>query len=122
MSDLSTAIYLPRCIIGDFNKILFPNKKLGGLTPNNTRSQYLMRFLINGHSLPSVENPFTWKQRIHTHLVYECLDKAITRLDCCAFIRMLTISHGSFICSDHCPITLITDPLMLRTKAFPFRY
>jgi len=53
---------------------------------------------------------------------YERLDRAVARLDCLGLYPNVIISHGNFTCSDHCPITLITEPLTIRHKAFPFRY
>ena len=89
--------------------------------------QKLITFIIYRNFFPSLMailsfgNPFTWKKRVHTHLVYECLHRAIATSTWLSLYPNVVISHGSFTCSDHCPITLTTNPQLPRPKALPFR-
>ena len=66
---------------------------------------------------------FMWKKRIHIHLIYERLDRAVVCKDWLNIYPESLVMHESFfICSDHCPIILSTDPLVQCRKQFPFRF
>ena len=68
----------------DFNEITCPNEKLDGTTPNVNKFQLLHDFLtnINAQTLQVSGDLFTWKKRVHTHLIYERLDRIIARNNC----------------------------------------
>jgi len=65
---------------------------------------------------------FTWKKRIHTHLIYERLDRTIPRTGWHCIYPEAFETHGSFTCSDHCPIIRSTTIEQQRCKAVPFCY
>ena len=59
---------------------------------------------------------------MHTHLVYERLDRAITRKDWLTMYLNVFKEHSSFTCSDHRPIIVLSNLTSERHKAFPFRF
>ena len=61
-------------------------------------------------------------KRIHTHLVYERLDRSIVRKDWASIYPDAFELNGSFTCSDHCLIILSTSGLREPCKAFSFRF
>ena len=63
---------------------------------------------------------FTWKKRIHTHLMYERLDRTIAQNDWTNIYPNAIELHEVFTCSDHCPIVMTTNMNQRTTKAFPF--
>jgi len=106
--QLNNIIDLPWCIIGDFNELANPTEKRGGKRYPLAKYERLNSFMyhINATSVPFTGSPFTWKKRIHTHLIYERLDRAIIRHDWAALYPDSITQHGTFSCSDHCPIVL----------------
>ena len=66
--------------------------------------------------------PFTWKKRVHGHLIYEKLDRALGRQDWCHLYPNSVVFRGPFTCSDHTYIILNTmSTQLIRKKPF-FRY
>jgi len=110
--------------MGDFNELASPNEKKGGQNPPSSKFQRLNMFLagIDAESIPVKGSIFTGKKRIHTHLIYERLDRAIARKDWATMYPDAIEEHGSFTCSDHRPIIISTKSLMHKHKAFPFRF
>ena len=74
---------IPWCIMGDLNELANPSEKKGGKWYPLSKFARLNRFLesINGISVLVTGNPYTWKKRLQTHLIYERLDRAIARND-----------------------------------------
>ena len=70
----------------------------------------------------SMENCLVGKKKIHTHLIYERLDRTIARKEWAEIYLSATEIHGTFTCSDHCPITLSSKVPTQNIKAFPFRF
>ena len=69
-----------------------------------------------------VGNIFTWKKRIHAHIVYERLDRTITRNDWASIYPNALETHEVFTCLDHCPIVMTTQMHQQVPKAFPIRF
>ena len=65
---------------------------------------------------------FTWEKRIHGHLVYEKLDRAIGRHDWCCQYPNSSVSAGPFTCSDHSYVILDTNAVQLSLHKTLFRY
>jgi len=121
---LNGVMNLPWCLIGDFNEMATPIEKRGGRLPSDSSFERLNDFLntINASTVPNNGSLFTWKKRIHTHLIYERLDRVIGRSDWNTLFPEAVVVHGSFTCSDHCPIILIDSIPRLQRKNFPFRF
>jgi len=124
LGQMNAVVDLPWCIIGDFNELAAPSEKKGGLNYSQTKFERLNRFLahINAISVPFKGQAFTWKNRIHSHLIYERLDRAIVRNDWLQLYPDTIVCHGTFSCSDHCPIVLSDRDPLQRRKKFPFRF
>ena len=75
---------------------------------------------IDVESIQANGRLFTWKKRIHTHLIYERLDRTIAIKDWSNIYPDTFESHGSFTCSDHCPIILSTVMQRDSRKVIPF--
>jgi len=73
-------------------------------------------------TLPVQGRTFTWKKRIHGHLIYEKLDRAIGRHDWCSQYPDSSVSAGPFTCSDHSYVLLDTNPAQLFKRKTIFRY
>ena len=78
--------------------------------------------MIDAESIQVNGKMFTWKKQIHTHLIYERLDRSIARKDWSSIYPNAYELHGNFTCSDHCHIILVTSPQPEKRKAFPFRF
>ena len=111
LRHLNEVIDLPWCLIGDFNELEYPTDKKGGLPATTSRLVRLPTFLrdIHASSIPNNGCPFTWKKRVHGHLVYEKLDRALGRQDWCQLYPDSIVSGGPFTCSDHTYILLNTE-------------
>jgi len=122
--QMNTAIDLPWCIIGDCNELANPSEKRGGqrLPPSKFRRLNNFMDTINAVSVPFIGYPFTWKRRIHSHLIYERLDRAILRSDWINLYPESIIKHGTFSCSDHCPVIFSAVNPINRRKNLPFRF
>ena len=122
--QMNEVIDLPWCLIGDFNELAAPSEKKGGTIYPPSKFLRLNRFFhhINASSAPFKGPAFTWKSRIHSHLIYERLDRAIIRHDWLQHYPDTIVCHGSFSCSDHCPIILSDKDPINRRKQFPFRF
>ena len=83
LADLNTIIDFPWCLIGDFNELEDLLQKRGGSSVSTSHCRRLPQFLrtIHGSSILVQGRSFTWKKRIHGHLIYERLDRAIGRQD-----------------------------------------
>ena len=124
LSPMNMLIDVPWCLMGDFNELTTQNHKLGGAIPNATRYSRLSKLLttINAEVLPVSGNIFTWKKRIHTHLVYERLDRTLARNDWTNIYLNAIELHEVFTCLDHYPIIMTTNMHQRTTKAFPLRF
>ena len=71
--QMNNVIDLPSCIIGDLNELANPTGKKGGKRHPHSRFARLNEFTdrTNAVSVPFTGYPFTWKKRIHMHLIYE---------------------------------------------------
>jgi len=124
LTRMNTIIDVPWCLMGDFNELASANDKLGGVSPHANCYSRLNQFLttVNAEVLLVSGNRFTWKKRIHTHLVYERLDRTLARNDWANIYPNAIELHEIFTCSDHCPIVMTTSMNHRSTKAFPFRF
>jgi len=124
LKEMNTVVDMPWCIIGDFNELAAPNEKIGGQILSNYKYDRLNTFLnsIDAESIQVHGRLFTWKKRIHTHLIYERLDRTIARQDWSSIYPDAFETHDSFTCSDHCPIILATVIQRDIHKAIPFRF
>jgi len=121
LKNLNSVIDKPWCLIGDFNELECPTDKTGGLPVQQARVTRLPCFLqfCDAVTLPVQGRPFTWKKRIHGHLIFEKLDRAIGRHDWCSQYPESCVTAGPFTCSDHSYVLLDTNPaLPLRRKQF----
>jgi len=100
-------------LIGDFNELGAPNEKKEGQVFLYNKYNRLNSFFltIEAESIHVNGRLFTWKKRIHTHLVYERLDRSIVRKDWASIYPDAFELNGSFTCSDHCLIILSTSRL-----------
>ena len=55
-------------------------------------------------------------------MIYERLDRAVARTDWITLYPDSIIRHGTFSCSDHCPIILSAFNPIHRRKNLPFRF
>ena len=124
LRNLNDVIDMPWCLIGDFNELESPSDKLGGQAVTTSRVVRLPSFLqsIQAISIPMRGCPFTWKKRVHGHLIYEKLDRAIGRQDWCHLYPNSEVIGGPFSCSDHTFIILNTESAAPSRKKMPFRY
>jgi len=83
-------------------------------------SQFLRA--IHGSSVLVQGRTFTWKKRIHGHLIYERLDRAIGRQDWLSLYPDAFVTSGPFTCSDHSYVYLQTSAPLPATKRTPFRF
>jgi len=83
LAELNAVIDSPWCLIGDFNELEDLSEKRGGFSLSMSHCRRLPQFLrtIHGSSILVQGRSFTWKKRIHGHLIYERLDRAIGRQD-----------------------------------------
>ena len=103
LCNLNNIIDMPWCLIGDFNELECPSDKQGGQAVTHSRLIRLPSFLNSIHavSIPVRGCPFTWKKRVHGHLIYEKLDRALGRQDWCQLYPDSIVYGGPFTCSDH---------------------
>ena len=122
--QMNNVIDLPWCIIGDCNELANPSEKRGGQRLPLLKFRRLNNFLdtINAISVPFTGFPLTWKKRIHSHLIYERLDRAILRSDWSNLYPDSIIRHGTFSCSDHYPVIFSVVNPIHRRKNLPFRF
>ena len=122
--QMNTVVDLPWGIIGDFNALANPSEKRGGRRCPPAQYERLNQFLqhINATSVPFTGYPFTWKKRIHSHLIYEQLDRAIVRHDWLQHYPDTIVTHGHFSCSNHCPIILTVRNPIRKGKKSSFRF
>jgi len=114
----------PWCLIGDFNELEHPDDKHGVAMISSSRLTRLPCFLnsCQGASVPVMGRSFTWKKRIHAHIVYEKLDRAIGRHDWYCQYPNSRVSTGSFTCSDHSYILLDTFAAQFPIHKSLYRY
>jgi len=64
LTQLSSILDIPWCLVGDFNDLETPSDKKGGLPPHTHSFARLTKFLsdINATSLHVSGNCFTWKK------------------------------------------------------------
>jgi len=99
------------CLVGDFNELEYPDDKAGGIPARRSRCNCFPSFLssISASTIEYQGRIFTWKKHVHGHLIYERLDRAVDRLDWLGLYPEVVITHGPFLCSDHCYISLNTQ-------------
>jgi len=121
---LNEVIDLRWCIIGDFNELANPSEKHGGRPQPSTKFVRLNDFrnTINASTIPTNGSLFTWKKHIHTHLIYQRLDRAIGRNNWNNLFPDAVVVHGNFTCSDYSPIILSNSIPRQQQKNFPFRF
>jgi len=124
LRDLHGIVDMPWCLIGDFNELECHDDKTGGPPAGPSRLTRLPSFLnyCQARSLPVLGRRFTWKKRIHGHLIYEKLDRAIGRQDWCCQYPDCCVINGPFTCSDHCYVMLDTNPAQFAPRKSLFRY
>jgi len=124
LRNLNNIFDNPWCLIGDFNELECPVDKTGGSPAALSRLPRLPNFLnsCQAISLPVLGRSFTWKKRIHDHLVYEKLDRAIGRHDWCCQYPNSSISTGPSTCSDHSYVMLDTNSVQISQRKTLFRY
>ena len=124
LTHLNEVFDVPWCLLGDFNELGSPEEKKGGQPLSFGKYQRLNKFIsdINAETIQVKGSIFTWKKKIHTHLIYERLDRTLARKDSIAMYPNALEEHGSFTCSDPRPIIVSSDFAISRHKAFPFRF
>ena len=124
LRNLNSVIDNPWCIIGDFNELEHPDDKHGGAMLSPSRLIRLPGFLHSCHgvSVPVVGRSYTWKKRVHSHLVYEKFDRAIGCHDWFGQYPNSRVYTGPFTCSDHSYIMLDTDNIQFPMHKSLFRY
>ena len=124
LHNLNEVFDYPWCLIGDFNELESPTDKVGGTPVTPSRFIRLTNFLnsCRATTLPVQGRSFTWKKRVHNHLVYEKLDRAIGRQDWCSQYPASSVSAGPFTCSDHSYVILVTNPVPTLPHKVFFRY
>jgi len=124
LRNLHNVIDKPWCLIGDFNELECPSDKQGGPPAASSRFNRLPDFLnfCQAVSLPVQGRTFTWKKRIHGHLIYEQLDRAIGRHDWCSQYPDSSVTAGPFTCSDHSYVLLDTNLGHHSQRRSIFRY
>jgi len=122
--ELNKVTDLPWYLMGDFNEILCPNEKLGGQPPATTRFHCLNDFLsvINAECVQVLGSLFTWKKKIHTHLICKRLDRTMILKDWSTFYPDAYETHGNFSYRYHCHIIMSTQAHLQMAKAFSFRF
>ena len=108
----------------DLNELANPNGKKGEQVLPNTKYQRLNNFLstIDAELLQVNGNPFTWKKRVHTRLIYKRLNRTVFRKDWSTIYHNSLEVHGNFTCFDHCLIILSSNAPCEIHKAFPFHF
>ena len=124
LADLNAVVDSPWCLIGDFNELEDLSEKRGGSALSKSHCRRLPQFLrtIHGSSILVQGRSFTWKKRVHGHLIYERLDRAIGRQDWLRMYPDAFITSGPFTCSDHSYVYLQTSAPSLAIKRTPFRF
>jgi len=124
LKNLNSVIDKPWCLIGDFNELECHADKTGGPPVQQSRVTRLPGFLqfCNAVTLPVQGRTFTWKKRIHGHLIFEKLDRAIGRYDWCSQYPESCVTAGPFTCFDHSYVLLDTNPAPLSRRKTVFRY
>ncbi|KAJ8429842.1 hypothetical protein Cgig2_001129 [Carnegiea gigantea] len=84
----------------------------GVYAPTQTREKE-QSIMVNGKS-------FTWKKRINGSWVFKKLDRGITRHDFAALYPNISVVHGPFTFSDHCPLIISTKLQHGRNITAPF--
>ena len=76
LMELSDAFDTPWCLIGDFNELANHHEKRGENVYSSHHFDRLNKFLprTNVESLQVNGRLFSWKKKMHTHLIYERLD------------------------------------------------
>ena len=118
------ALNKPCFLIGDFNEILSPADKLGGIPPHSSRFLRLHKTMneLNLMDTKTVGFPFTWRKSLNmNHNILERLDRVLIPQNCVNYLPQITVQHHPFTTSDHCLISfsLGTDTRKLK---LPFRY
>ena len=72
--------------------------------------------------MPVIGRNFTWKKRIHGHLVYEKLNRAIGRHDWNCQYPDSSVYAGPFTCSDHSYVMMDTNPAQISQRKTLFGY
>jgi len=124
LKQLHHSIDKPWCIMGDFNEMLSPSEKIGGIVLSPIKVQRLSDFLHYSHSYDATVQGrlFTWKKLLQGQLLYEKLDRVLFREDCLQLFSNYLITNGSFTCSDHAYVFLNTEPVHAPQRGTSFKY
>lgn len=109
---------LPWLCIGDFNELLWPHEKQGGNEWSLNKRRFLRDFM-DAHDLSDLGfkgQQFTWKSNWETAAghIFERLDRGVA--DMCWLEKWpnTTVSHCTRVGSDHNPIIVDIDPIIMR--------
>ena len=100
------------------------SEKRGGssLSPSHYRRLLQFLYAIRGSFIQVQGMSFTWKKRLHGHLIYERLDRAIGRQDWINIYSDAFVTFGPFTCSYRSYVYLHTSAPSPATKRPPFRF
>ncbi|XP_070667346.1 uncharacterized protein [Malus domestica] len=123
MSNYFGPTDIPWLCGGDFNEFVWDHQKSGGASVLYNRSGYLHNFL-NAAALVDLgfNGPkFTWRGRWYGNLVEERLDRAAANVLWQNLWPHTSVHHDTALCSDHCPIVVLSQPATRRGKRL-FRF
>jgi len=122
--QLSDAINLPWCIMGDFNEMLCSSDKVGDVPLTISRTRRLNDFLAHTRSInANVQGGvFTWKKLLRGQVVYEKLDRVLFKEDCAQLFSHYLVINGYFTCSNHAFVLLNTEPAHPPQRGTNFKY
>ncbi|CAN6690416.1 unnamed protein product [Malus baccata var. baccata] len=118
MSNYFGPTDIPWLCGGDFNEFVWDHEKSGGASVLYNRPGYLHNFL-NAAALVDLgfNGPkFTWRGMRYGNLVKERLDRAAANVLWQNLWPHTSVLHETAICSDHCPIVVLSQPAARRGK------
>lgn len=122
---LAGTLSLPRCVIGDFNDLLFPDDKWGWVDrPNYLFKGFREAVQVAGLIDLNLEGyPFTWNAKKGTNrAIEERLDRAMTNQKWLSLFPQARLINLIAPISDHSSIFLQCEPVLqcFRRKKFRF--
>ncbi|CAN6558737.1 unnamed protein product [Malus baccata var. baccata] len=123
MSNYFGPTDIPWLCGGDFNEFVWDHEKSGGASVLYNRPGYLHNFL-NAAALVDLgfNGPkFTWRGMRYGNLVEERLDRAAANVLWQNLWPHTSVLHETAICSDHCPIVVLSQSVARRGKRL-FRF
>ncbi|CAN6587433.1 unnamed protein product [Malus baccata var. baccata] len=123
MSTYFSPSDMPWLCAGDFNEFLWDSEKVGGSPVLYNRPRYLESFLSSSELLDLDFNgpAFTWRGMRNGSLVEERLDRGLCNRIWQDVWPNTTVTHGTVLGSDHCPIIIQTEPNTRKGKKL-FRF